>query len=112
MKNPADLLREKAELFEEKDKEYGAGYKQYGKVMKEIFPYGVMIEMEDEDTWNKMGIFNMIVHKVLRIANTGFGSMDSVRDLQVYGAMLEELMLDEHPRLNKLAEKLKGEKHD
>lgn len=100
MKNPADLLREKAELFKEKDKKYGAGYKQYGKVMKEIFPYGLTIEMNDENAWNKMGVFNMIIHKVLRIANTRFESMDSIQDLQVYGAMLEELMSDEHPQLN------------
>jgi hypothetical protein len=89
-KKVPELLKEKADLFEAKSKEYGNSYLQYGKVMKEIFPNGFNCNNVDE--WNKFGIFSMMVHKLLRTANTNFKSIDSIKDMQVYGAILEEIV--------------------
>jgi hypothetical protein len=88
-KKAGDFLREKADLFDLKGKEYGHSYLQFGKIMKEIFPGGCTVFTEDD--WNKFGAFFMSVHKLIRIANTNFNSMDSIEDLQVYGAILEEI---------------------
>lgn len=89
-KNAGELLKEKAELFEAKGKEYGNSYLQYGEVMSKIFPKGFSVSTVDE--WNSFGAFNMMVHKLLRIANTNFKSIDSIKDIQVYGAILEEII--------------------
>ena len=91
-KNVAELLKEKAELFQRKSEEYGYSYLQYGDVMTAIFPNGMKVRPGDVDTWNRFGIYSMMVHKMLRLANTSCRSIDSVKDIQVYGAMLESIM--------------------
>lgn len=90
-KSVSDLLIEKAELFETKGKEYGHTYKEYGNVMMAFFPEDIPVQPSKE-FWNKFGIFNMLVHKMMRLAKTNFGSVDSVKDIQVYAAMLEEIL--------------------
>lgn len=90
-KTVPEILKEKAKLFEEKGKEYGHSYLQYGDVMLALFPKGLP-KIETKKEWNKFGIFNMLVHKLIRLANTNFESTDSIKDLQVYAAMLEEIV--------------------
>jgi len=89
-KTVPEFLKEKAKLFEEKGKEYGHSYLQYGDVMVALFPKGLP-KIETKKEWNKFGIFNMLVHKLIRLANTNFESVDSIKDIQVYAAMLEEI---------------------
>lgn len=87
-----ELLIEKAELFKSKGEEYGNTYEQFGIVMKTLFPEALTI-LTTED-WNRFGIYAMLVHKMLRISKKIFQSdisIDSIQDIQVYGAMLEEL---------------------
>jgi len=90
-KTVPEILKEKAELFEEKGKEYGHSYLQYGEVMVALFP-GKLPNLVTAEEWNKFGIFNMLVHKIIRLANTNFESVDSIKDIQVYAAMLEEIV--------------------
>lgn len=90
-KTVPEILKEKADLFEAKGKEYGNTYKEYGNVMLALFPEGIKTE-NTKEWWNKFGIFNMLVHKLMRIAKTNFSSVDSIKDVQVYAAMLEELV--------------------
>jgi hypothetical protein len=90
-KTVPEILREKAELFEEKGKQYGHSYLQYGEVMKALFPGGLPAIKSQRD-WNMFGIYSMMVHKMLRLANMNFESTDSIKDLQVYAAMLEEIV--------------------
>ncbi len=94
-KTVPEILKEKAELFEEKGKEYGHSYLQYGEVMMSLFPKGLP-NIETAKDWNKFGIFNMLAHKVIRLANTNFESVDSIKDIQVYAAMLEEIVCEEN----------------
>ena len=91
-KKVPELLREKIETFEEKGKEYGHSYTDYGAVAKALFKNTKHPTTEKE--WNEFGIFNMMIHKMMRLANGSFTSLDSVRDIQVYAAMLEEVMID------------------
>lgn len=91
MKKVEDLLAEKIEMFKEKGKEYGHSYKEFGPVMQKFFP---KVEMSIEE-WNRCGIFFMLIHKMMRLANSDIKHIDSIKDIQVYGAMLEEMVLEE-----------------
>lgn len=89
-----ELLNEKAELFKEKGKIYGHTYKDFGKFLNLFFPDGLKIKGTYE--LNKLGLFNMLMHKIIRISKMLFISdecvIDSIKDLQVYSAMLEEII--------------------
>lgn len=84
-------LLELASLAEGKHKEYGATYDTYGPVMVALFPDGISFVNPDE--WNKIGVVNMIVHKLMRYAENMHkgGHKDSADDIAVYGAILSEL---------------------
>jgi hypothetical protein len=91
--NASDILERNKETFTEKGKEYGHSYKDFGKTIMSLFPNGIMLN--DEDDVNKFSVFFMMVHKISRIANTGLKSTDSMKDLSVYSAILEELCSEE-----------------
>lgn len=84
-------LREKAVLYEERNRLYGDNYKRFGPVMKLLFPNGVPLATEDDH--NRFGIFVQIVAKVTRYAENfeRGGHDDSLDDLAVYSMMLKEL---------------------
>lgn len=90
--NPiAARLIELAWIAEEKGREYGETHDKFGPVMKALFPEGIhAVSTED---WNRIGVINMIVHKLMRyVANMkNGGHLDSANDLSVYGAILAEV---------------------
>lgn len=90
----SEILNSNAQTFEDKGKEYGHSYKEFGKVAEAIFPDGVMFQGDVSviKKWNATGIYFMMIHKMMRIASTGFQSIDSMKDLSIYSAMLEEVM--------------------
>lgn len=87
-----ELLREGAELFEQRNALYGDNYKTYGAVMVAMFPEGLpdLVTVNDH---NRFGLFVQLVAKLTRYgANLSSGGhVDSARDMKVYAAMLEEL---------------------
>jgi len=89
-----DLIWEKNQIFNEKGIMYGHSYKDFGKVMISLFPNGV--ELKTEQDFCIFAIFQMIIHKNVRVANMLFcdlkNSLDSLADLSVYGVMLEEIV--------------------
>lgn len=88
-----DLLKEKAKLFEEKGRRYGNSYKEFGSIMEQL-----MDGIFPAEKWNRIGIYSMLVHKMMRLGKTLFdknAALDSVMDMQVYAAMLEELIREE-----------------
>lgn len=90
-KTVADRLRGAADLFEQRDKEYGSVYKDYGKLMVAYFPDGITLKTEDD--FSRFGILNMILSKTNRYA-ANFkkgGHKDSLSDISVYSQMLSEL---------------------
>jgi len=81
-----------ADLAEAKGKEYqGNTYMSFGPIMAAFFPNGAKCETTED--WNRLGIFHMLVHKMLRYAATfgNGGHVDSADDIAVYGAILSLL---------------------
>jgi hypothetical protein len=90
-KTVKDLLLEKVELFDRKGLEYGHTYKEFGNIIKSLFGEEIKITSKN---YNRFFIFTMILHKIHRTAKTiltDSPSIDSIKDLQVYSAMLEEI---------------------
>lgn len=94
MKTAADILAEMADTFRERNKVYGDNYKRVGEVMVALFPEGVSLKTpEDFNTWH---LFELMVVKLTRFANSGLTHEDSIHDLAVYAAMVESLIRKEN----------------
>lgn len=93
MKTAADILAEMADTFRERNKVYGDNYKRVGDVMSALFPEGVMlVTPEDFNVWH---LFELMVVKMTRFANSSLTHEDSIHDLAVYAAMVESLIRKE-----------------
>lgn len=93
MKTAADILAEMADTYRERNKVYGDNYKRVGDVMSALFPEGVMlVTPEDFNVWH---LFELMVVKMTRFANSGLTHEDSIHDLAVYAAMVESLIRKE-----------------
>lgn len=90
-KNAGDLMQEAMETYQKRNTLYGNSYHTFGEVMKALFPQG--IEPQSVEDWNRLGVLNMIVSKLIRYTANFHdgGHADSARDLGVYSFMLEEL---------------------
>jgi len=89
MRNPVDILIQASELFGEKNAVYGDTWKDIGKTMKSLFPNGVALETAEE--FSRYASLQLCVVKIERYC-VNFkkgGHLDSVKDLQVYAAILE-----------------------
>jgi hypothetical protein len=93
MKTAADILAEMAETYRERNKVYGDNYKRVGDVMTAMFPDGVWLHTaEDYNVWH---LFELMVVKMTRFANSDLTHEDSIHDLAVYAAMVESLIRKE-----------------
>lgn len=89
---PSALLRAAADVFEERNRQYGNGYKRYGSLLMALFPEGGVPAANTSEEATRMNMIMMCLAKLQRYAHnfkTG-GHKDSAKDLQVYAAMLEE----------------------
>jgi hypothetical protein len=86
----ANQLEQKAILFEERSKVYGANYKHFGQIMKGMFPDGLVLQTEEE--FNRIGLLVMLMSKFSRYANNfkKGGHRDSLDDIAVYSMMTAE----------------------
>lgn len=91
-----DLLRNKIKIFEKKGKQYNHTYKQFGDVWNALFPNG--FKVDSVEGANFFGIYHMLIHKLIRLAGKlqtpSELSIDSAEDIQIYAAMLEELIIE------------------
>ena len=103
-----EIMKANADLYRQRNKNYKDGYKNFGRVMMGLYPDGLTLKTEEE--FNKLGVFVMIVSKVMRIASSDMEPTDNVDDLQVYAAMLKEIGEDEQlvSSFIKEAKKVKG----
>jgi len=88
-KNAADILTEMAETFRERNKVYGDNYKRVGDVMIALFPDGVTVSTAEE--FNKWHLFELMIVKLTRFANSNLTHIDSIHDCAVYAAMVQSL---------------------
>lgn len=94
MKTAADILAEMADTYRERNKVYGDNYKRVGEVMMALFPEGVTINTKEQ--FNVWHLFELMVVKLTRFANSGLTHEDSIHDLAVYAAMVESLIRKEN----------------
>ena len=89
LENAAKTFQERNEKYG--NNSYGGAYKQHGHVMTALFPDG--LELVEPEDYNRMGVVNMMVSKLVRYANNfdEGGHHDSLHDLSVYAAMLNDL---------------------
>jgi|TARA_R110000803_G_scaffold51919_7_gene107065 hypothetical protein len=93
-KNDASkILQDMATTFKERNKVYGDNYKTVGIVMSGLFPDGVNLKtIDDYNTWH---LFELMIVKLTRFANTNLTHRDSIHDAAVYAAMIESLIPEE-----------------
>lgn len=93
--NAADLLVQMAATYRERNALYGNNYKEFGLIMEAIFPNEILLSTPDD--FNRFALLVQIVAKVTRYAKNfhSGGHIDSIHDVGVYAAMLEELTLIE-----------------
>ena len=86
----AEILQKGAATYAARNAAYGDNYKRFGYTMESMFPMGLKVRTAED--WNRLGVFVQIVSKLTRFANADMQHSDSVHDLMVYAAMMEELL--------------------
>jgi len=84
-------LREKAELYAQRNALYGDTYKLQGEVMNLLFPAGITLDGVKDH--NRYAIYQTMISKMCRYAANfeAGGHIDSLDDISVYSMMLQEL---------------------
>ena len=90
MKTTAEILTEMADTFRARNAIYSDNYKNVGAVLIAMFPNGVQLKTQEDFTrWH---LFELLIVKLTRFANSGLTHKDSIHDGTVYGAMVESLI--------------------
>lgn len=84
----ADVLEKGAELYRERNQQYGDGFIVTGNVLAAMFPHGV--ELKTQQDFRRWHLFEWMVGKMVRYAAnfSRGGHPDSMEDAVVYGAMV------------------------
>lgn len=82
----AHTLRQMATTYEERNAVYGDNYKHVAPVVRAMFPAGVPSDLVTSDHWH---LFELIVVKLTRFAQSKLQHKDSIHDTGVYAAMIE-----------------------
>lgn len=103
MKTVPQLLREAADIYEQRNAIYGDNYKKFGAWVGPLLR-GAGVVLETDDDWGRMAYRILMLHKISRDLmqfNNG-GHPDSLDDLSVYAMMVREL--DEEARQTNLVD--------
>jgi hypothetical protein len=87
-----DVLEAMAKTYRERNAVYGDNWRNVGNVMVQLFPDGV--ELSDADAFNRWHLFELIIVKLTRFANSNLEHVDSIHDIAVYAAMLEAALTE------------------
>jgi hypothetical protein len=97
--NGADVLIDMAETYRERNKVYGDNFLKVGKIMEILHgpdsaapASGLVATAEDFNKWH---LYELMIVKLTRFANSGLTHRDSIHDMSVYGAMLESILANE-----------------
>lgn len=87
-----ELLESMAQTYRERNAVYGDNWRNVGNVVMQLFPKGV--ELRDANALNTWHLFELIIVKLTRFANSGLKHSDSIHDIAVYAAMIEAALLE------------------
>ena len=98
IRRPSDIMRENAQLFDEKNVEHGNTFEEIGWHLDRMFPDG--ITLKGKDAFNIFYNFIQLFSKIARISSTMKNPksiiheklIDSPVDAQCYAAMLQYCM--------------------
>ena len=82
----AEILMEAGKTYGERNKVYGDNYRNVMPVVEALFPDGVPPELILTNSWH---LFELMIVKFTRFANSEFTHRDSIHDAAVYAAMIE-----------------------
>lgn len=87
----SEKLTSNAEIYNNRNEIYGGAYKNVGLIMAGLFPNGLSLNSTED--FNRFGCLHTIASKLCRYSNIFHlgGHQDSLDDISVYAAMLQEL---------------------
>jgi hypothetical protein len=83
-----ELLEAAATTFRERNEKYKDNKDNVGAVMVGMFPDGVVLKTKDD--FVRWHLFELMVVKMTRFANSGLQHKDSIHDLGIYAFMVEK----------------------
>lgn len=93
------VLQTMADTFRDRNKKYGNNYSAVGDILATLFPEGITLKTPED--FCRFHFMDWMVGKLTRFSRTGMTDVDSVHDLAVYSAMMEDLITqlkeDEEP---------------
>lgn len=90
--NAANILASAAETFANRNAVYTNNYQQVAPIVKQLWPDGVPPELTAQDQWH---LFELIVVKLTRFANSALTHEDSIHDIMVYAAMIQSIIQEQ-----------------
>lgn len=84
------ILAQAADTFKQRNAQYKHNADKVGKVMQILFPDGVQLKSAED--FHKWHLFELMIVKLTRFVNSDLNHYDSIRDLVVYGAMVEAIL--------------------
>lgn len=85
----ADLLRKAADTMDERNADYKDNWRNVPEVVKALFPEGLPYDIVTQPEWH---LFELMIVKLTRFANSDFNHQDSIHDLGVYAFMIESIL--------------------
>ena len=97
MKTATQFLTDALETYKQRNAVYSNNYELVGTVMHGLFPEGLLIETPHD--WERLHIFLLQVVKMTRYARNWEkgGHAESMDDISVYAAILNEIDSKEKP---------------
>jgi len=86
------ILEEMADTYRERSLTYGAQFHIPPQVIKAMFPNGVPSSLVTKTQWH---LFEMVVTRLVRFAHSNLQHVDSIHDIGVYSAIIEEVLVNE-----------------
>jgi hypothetical protein len=87
----ADILADAAETYRQRNAIYGDNFRRVAPIMALLLPAGAPPEMLHTQHFH---LFELLIVKLTRFANSGLTHQDSIRDAAVYAAMIEASLLE------------------
>lgn len=93
---PDELLSEMADTFRARNKVYGNNYERVGRIMEILHgndaPSPARRLVGTAHQFNIWHLYELMIVKLTRFANSGLEHRDSIHDMAVYAAMIESLL--------------------